>query len=159
MTVIVNEVPQTSPFRITQLLVEKKYTPNPDELIETLKGLDLVEQFKDTVLVDEKNVTLSFDTQDHAHLFALALGAQGHSRNLFVLTLSDGFFEEDLLDDYRPDGLVLSLSENKKNDRNEISVVLKQGKEDYRVELSELVKEFVSSSIPHLADKVNYLSF
>ena len=153
-----DELSRESAFSVNQLLVEGRYAPNATELLEELSKLDLVEEFKDTRLVDKSIFTLSFDSQNHAHLFALYLGAEGHRKGDFMFALSDSFFHTDLLEDFRPDGVVLSLFERERDYRHDISIVLKQGGAEYRGKLTDLVEEVISSSMPHLAAEVSNLT-
>jgi hypothetical protein len=148
---------------LRSLMVDGKYTPSPQELVELIKKQNLQEALKDSQVVtqqDNKRLVLSLATSEQAHLLALALMAKGYERQLFYPSIDESFYDKGELEDYRIDGNQLTLQEQADAERVNATIQLKYKSDEERTQkLEDLVKDTLKEAMPHLTDQITKLQF
>lgn len=154
------------PEFLSRLKVDGKYAPSPMELVELFKKINLVEEFKETRLLQQSDgeMSLSFDTLEHSHLFAFLLIAKAIEEKLTSVGLSEEDFDGDSLHGYRIDGNQLAYTE-KKVDGGIVGnlQVVSHSLDQYRVgqffKIVQIIKPAIEQAMPHLKGVVkDYLS-
>lgn len=159
-----NEKRSDRPQFLAEALHDGRYTPNLVELSQLLQKLDLKKKFGNAKLVssDKEGVSISFDSLEKSHLFALVVYTKGFEQNLWGLGPSDSFFTEKPLNDLRFDGARFCIDETLEDGRSVARIYTRfnegidpEGKAKYL----ELVRDVVKEAMPHLANAVDGFRF
>lgn len=166
MTVEPAEQTKYKPEFLSRLKVDGKYAPSAIELVELFKGIDLVEEFKNTQLLKQSDgeLSLSFDSLEHSHLFAFLLIEKAVESKLTGIGLSEEDFNGDLLLSFRIDGNQLAYYESKTSDRvigdlKVISHSLDQYRDGQLFMIMQLIRPTVELAMPYLKGEVEDFMF
>lgn len=161
MTIEPAEQTKYKPEFLSRLKVDGKYAPSATELVKLFKRIDLVDEFKNTQLLEQSDgeLSLSFDSLEHAHLFAFLLIEKAIESNLMGIGLSEQDFDGHLLSSFRLDGNQLAYSESKNVDKvignlQVISHSLDQYRDGQPFKIMQLIRSTVESAMPHLKGEV-----
>lgn len=150
----------TSNIFMKSLLINGDERPNSvRELKDLFSKIDLKKSLKNTELIEDPilgNSVISFDTLENSRLFFTALGLEGSDKKMFEFYL-DAPFKDGLLNDYRINSGQFYVSEKKgRIDRTKtIQIIgLKYGNEDDYQKYTNLIRNVISETMPHLAGEI-----